>query len=145
MATFITYAVIFRINLITYLFPCFSERRAGLHAVEVMRRGIQKTAKREAKKKSDLKFKQQLSLTLACFSEEKSKESQNRLLEEKRILKSVLEDFVEAEEKLHSDIDSVFTSASQTTIRNVVEGPLSGFTKKIRDKLLKIDDDIARM
>ena len=135
MATFITYAVIFRINLITYLFPCFSERRAGLHAVEVMRRGIQKTAKREAKKKSDLKFKQQLSLTLACFSEEKSKESQNRLLE----------DFVEAEEKLHSDIDSVFTSASQTTIRNVVEGPLSGFTKKIRDKLLKIDDDIARM
>jgi CRISPR/Cas system-associated protein Cas10 (large subunit of type III CRISPR-Cas system) len=110
-----------------------------------MRRGIQKTAKREAKKKSDLKFKQQLSLTLACFSEEKSKESQNRLLEEKRILKSVLEDFVEAEEKLHSDIDSVFTSASQTTIRNVVEGPLSGFTTKIRDKLLKIDDDIARM
>ncbi len=42
--------------------------------MEVMRRGMMRTAKKEAKRSADQKFKAQLQLTLACFSDQKTQD-----------------------------------------------------------------------
>ena len=103
-----------------------------------MRRGMMRTAKKEAKRSADQKFKAQLQLTLACFSDQKTQD-------EKKILDAVLEDFAALEVNLEQAIVKAFTSTSQATVRNVVTQPLSTFKNKLQAKITQLENAITTL